>query len=44
MEQSHAALGRTKDEYTTQAGMLKTSKGLLGTLSWQQKAVRGAVA
>ncbi|GAB4820636.1 hypothetical protein N2152v2_007682 [Parachlorella kessleri] len=40
MEQSHAQLGQTKDEYHTQAGMLKQSKGLLGTLSWQQRAER----
>ena len=40
MEQSHAQLGQTKDEYHTQAVMLKQSKGLLGTLSWQQRAVR----
>lgn len=40
MEQSHAALGKTRDEYHTQAGVLKQSKGLLGTLNWQQTAVR----
>jgi hypothetical protein len=41
MEQSHTQLGKTKEEYHTQAGMLKQSKGLLGTLNWQQTAVRG---
>lgn len=40
MEQSHAQLGKTKEEYHQQAGQLKTSMGLLGTLNWQQTAER----
>lgn len=41
MEQSHTQLGKTKDEYGQQAGLLKQSKGLLGTLNWQANAVGG---
>lgn len=40
MEQSHGALGKTRDEYTGQHRHLRRSKGLLGTLNWQAKSVR----
>lgn len=46
MEASHAALGRTRDEYHGQHRKLRKSKGLLRTLNWQNKSVswRGAGA
>lgn len=39
MEASHTALGRTRDEYHGQHRKLRRSKGLLGTLNWQNKSV-----
>ena len=38
METSHAQLGKTREEYLTQHGHLRRSKGLLGTLSWQSRS------
>ncbi|KAL4420075.1 hypothetical protein ABPG77_004340 [Micractinium sp. CCAP 211/92] len=38
MEASHAALGRTRDEYHGQHRKLRKSKGLLRTLNWQNKS------
>ena len=38
MDASHSQLGKTRDEYLGQHGLLKKSKGLLGTLNWQQRS------
>lgn len=38
MDVSHTQLSRTRDEYLGQHGILKRSKGLLRTITWQQKS------
>lgn len=38
MDASHSQLGKTRDQYVGQHGLLKKSKGLLGTLNWQQRS------
>lgn len=38
MDVSHDQLSRTRDEYIGQHGILKRSKGLLRTITWQQKS------
>ena len=38
MDVSHDHLSRTRDEYIGQHGILKRSKGLLRTITWQQKS------
>lgn len=39
MEVSHQQLHKTHDEYVGQQGLLGKSKGLLRTLTWQNKSV-----
>jgi len=38
MEVSHGQLNKTKDEYVGQHSLLKRSKGLLRTITWQNKS------
>jgi hypothetical protein len=38
MDVSHTQLSRTRDEYIGHHGILKRSKGLLRTITWQQKS------
>jgi len=38
MDVSHTQLSRTRDEYIGQHGILKRSKGLLRTITWQKKS------